>query len=932
MTEHPHLVAFGEVLKSFRKRQGLTQQQLAAAIGKHRNAISRWEQGDFLPESKATVLELARALRLDDVETQNLLTASFTVQAPLSNVPYPRNPLFTGREELLQSLHRYLSTDQMVALIPSYAVYGLGGIGKTQLAIEYAYRYFLEYSAVLWLQAENEETINASFLALAELLQLPERQESRQLHTIAAVQRWLSTHSRWLLIWDNLEEMALLSRYLPVGHQGKVLITTRRQALGALVHGVELPIMTPEEGMLFLLRRAKVIEPLANAQQVQQVAQRQPGEYAAAEELARIMGGLPLALDQAGAYIEETGCGLAGYLQLYQQHRKQLLGRRGTSSREHPRSTITTFALAYQRMERCDPAAAELLCLCAFLYPDDIPEEMLEAGAECLQEPLCHVVKDLYQFNQAIATLRCLSLVRRVAETRSLSMHRLVQVVLKERMDPTTCRAWAERAVRVVNAAFPDVSWGTVTRWSVCQRYLAHVEVCARLIEQWGIGSLEAARLLNRAGDYLAERAEYEQAEQLLKQGLALCQALPEPERVEEAESFSGLAKIYWQQGKYEQAKELYAAALEACERYLGEEHQKTAWALSNLAVIYSNQGKYAEAELLHMRAIRIRQKLGDEVELYAGFHNIAYLNAEKGKYAEAERFYLRALEVGEPFLGADTPYLSYGFNSLGVLYAYQGRYAEAESLHLRALGMREQMLGPTHPDVAVCLTDLARLYTWQGKYAEAEQLLLRALDIHEQLWGLEEPQAAATLGELGMLRLAQNQEAEAEQFLLRALHLREQQLGEHHPHVALTLDGLAALYARQGRHTEAEALCLRILAIRESRLDPTSPLIASCLYLLAELHLSLERYEEAEAHLLRALRINEQSLGVDHLAVAAVLTTLGTLYSTRQQEQRAREMLERALVIREQRLGSEHPETVKVRASYLRLRQQDTSSATSLG
>jgi Predicted transcriptional regulators len=480
MTEIPYLTSFGEVLKSFRKRRGLTQQQLAIAIGRHRNAISRWEQGDFLPKSKGIVLELAKVLRLDYLETQNLLTASFTAQAPLSNAPYQRNPLFTGREEHLQTLHRYLSTDQMVALTQSYAVHGLGGIGKTQLAIEYAYRYALEYAAVLWIQAESKKNITTSFLAIAELLQLPEHQDSRQQHAIVAVQRWLSTHSRWLLIWDNLEEIELLQRYLPVGHQGKILITTRRQALGALVQGVELPTMTQEEGVLFLLRRAKVVEPRTGdqqmqqvAQQMQQVAQRLPVEYAAADELVQILGGLPLAMDQAGAYIEETGCGLAGYLQLYKQQRKQLLERRGTPSEEHPQSTVTTFALAYQRVKELNPAAAELLCLCAFLYPDDIPEKLIEAGAECLEEPLRHVVKDSYQFNQAIATLRTLSLVRRSPETRALSVHRLVQVVLRERMDPSTYREWVERTVRVVNAAFP-YSTG-VARWSVCLNDLAKV-------------------------------------------------------------------------------------------------------------------------------------------------------------------------------------------------------------------------------------------------------------------------------------------------------------------------------------------------------------------------------------------------------------------------------------------------------------------------
>jgi tetratricopeptide (TPR) repeat protein len=886
MTETPYLPTFGEVLKAFRKRRGLTQQQLATAIGKHRNAISRWEQGDFLPESKATVLELAKALRLDYLETQNMLTASFIAQAPLSNVPYQRNPLFTGRDACLQTLHQYLSVDHLVAATQSYAVHGLGGIGKTQLAIEYAYHYLLEYTAVLWIQAENEENIISSFLTVADLLQLPECQDARQQQIIAAVQRWLSTHSRWLLIWDNLEEIELFQHYLPVGYQGKVLITTRQQALGTLVHGIELPTMSQKEGVLFLLKRAKVLEPRASDQQVQQISQRLPAEYAAAEELVQSMGGLPLALDQAGAYIEETGCGLAGYLQLYQQKRKQLLQRRGTLSEEHPQSTAATLTLAYQRAKELDPAAADLLCLCAFLYPDDIPEELIEAGAECLSEPLCHVVKDPYLFNQAVATLRTLSLVRRSAETRTLSVHRLVQVVLREQMDESTCRAWVERTVSVVCRAIPHSIGIVAARWPLYQRYLVHAEVCAHLIQEWGINSLEAGRLLNRAGGYLGERAQYESAKRLLTQGLALCQNLAEPERVEMAKSLTGLGVIYWQQGQYEQAEELCSRALEMCERYLGTEHLDTSHALSNLAMIYMSQGKYIEAEPLEMRVLHIAQHIGESLGLASSLLSVGYLRSEQGKYTEAEQLYLQALSLGKQHLGADNPYLSYYFNNLGELYMKQGRYGEAEQLHTHALCIRERQLGAAHPDVAVCLNNLATIYIDRCEYIKAEQFLMRALDIHEQQWGLEHPQAAATINELATLRLHQGRYADAEQLFLRALHIREQRLGIRHPYLALTLDGLARLYVRQERLAEAEECFLRVLTIRESQLDPMSPLIATCLSNLTELYLSLRRYEEAKPLLMRALKINEQSLGIDHPAAEAIQSALETFYTLCMQSQ----------------------------------------------
>ncbi len=200
------LSSFGELLKTYRKRTRLTQKQLAQQLGVHANTISSWELGTYLPDTRGLVLELARHLALDGQETRHLLEASLTALSPHWLVPLPRNPFFTGREEILEALHTQLHVEQVVALTQSYALRGLGGIGKTQIALEYAYRHALEYSAIFWIDTETIEHVMSSLLRIAELLALPERQEADQQRIVAAVQRWLSTHSQWLLIWDNVED------------------------------------------------------------------------------------------------------------------------------------------------------------------------------------------------------------------------------------------------------------------------------------------------------------------------------------------------------------------------------------------------------------------------------------------------------------------------------------------------------------------------------------------------------------------------------------------------------------------------------------------------------------------------------------------------------------------------------------------------------
>ncbi len=356
--------SFGELLHTFRKRKRLTQKHVAHQLGVHANTISSWELGTYLPATRGLVLELARHLALDKQETRQLLEASLTALSPHWQVPFQRNPLFTGREEILETVHTRLHAGQVVALTQSSALHGLGGIGKTQIALEYAYRHVLEYSAVFWIEAETVESIVASMLRSAEQLALPERQEADQQRIVAAVQRWLSTHSRWLLIWDNLEDLELLHRFLSPARQGAILITTRCQVPGTLAQGLELSPMRPGEGMLLLLRRAKVLEPEATSEQIQQLAQRLPAEYAAAEKLVTAMDGLPLALDQAGASIEETRCSLADYLRWYEQQRHQLVDRRGALGVDHL-VLATPVALDLLHFPRAlkDPPASPLLYL-----------------------------------------------------------------------------------------------------------------------------------------------------------------------------------------------------------------------------------------------------------------------------------------------------------------------------------------------------------------------------------------------------------------------------------------------------------------------------------------------------------------------------------------------------------------------------------------
>ncbi len=577
---------------------------------------------------------------------------SFTKVSQIWNVPYRRNPFFTGREAILQHLHRMLTVGDTAALTQSLAISGLGGIGKTQTAVEYAYRYRNEYRAVLWAKADTPETLNADLLIIAMLLNLPEKDAQDQALVVPAVKRWLSEQRDWLLILDNADDLTLVRDLLPPVQTGRVLLTTRAHALGRMTQRIELDTMDRTEGAQLLLRRANLLAAGAPSTAASEA------DRATAEALVQELGGLPLALDQAGAYIEETNCSLSQYLSLYQTRRASLLKRRGGLVDDHPQPVAKTWSLSFERVEQANPLASELLRFCAFLYPEDIPEDLITQNAAQLGPVLQAIGTEPLALGDALAALLNYSLMRRAPEKGTLSMHRLVQAVLKDNMDRATQRQWAERAVLAVERSFPPIE---VETWPACQLYLPHALVCAAHIAQWDLATTEAAGLLFQAGYYLDDRGHYEQAEPLYQRALATFERVLGPEHPSTLSTVNSLVNLYAEQGKYEQAEPLYQRALATFERVLGPEHPSTLSIVNNLANLY----------------------------------------AEQGKYEQAEPLYQRALATFERVLGPEHPSTLSIVNNLAVLYRNQGKYEQAEPLYQRALTTFERVLGLEHPDTA---------------------------------------------------------------------------------------------------------------------------------------------------------------------------------------------------------------------------------------
>lgn len=662
------------------------------------------------------------------------------------NIPYHRNPFFTGRENILETLHQRLTTTRATALTQRQAISGLGGIGKTQIAVEYAYRHREDYHDVLWVNADTRGNIITSFVALAALLNLPQRDEADQSRIVAAVKQWFTQHDQWLLIFDNADDLTLIEDFLPASDRGALLLTTRDQASGTLASGIDIPTLDPDDGITLLLRRAGVLAPDAEIASAPEAEQRQ------AEQIVQMLGGLPLALDQSAAYIEETGCSLESYRDRYQRQHAGLLDRRGRTSHDHPASVATTWVLSFEQVQRQSPLAADLLRVCAFLAPDEIAEELLLAGASELGSHLASLTDAPTELDEALGVLRRYSLVKRDRERRILSIHRLVQAVLQLDMNEHTRRTWADRVVRAVNQAFPVADF---SNWPECERALHHAQVCSTLIETYALQTEEAGVLLGRTGFYLFRRGQYTEVELLYHRALAIVKQVLGEEHPITAAGLMILAMLYQEQGKYGEAEPLYQRALSIREQSLGSQHPDTLLSLSNLALFYLNLGKVAEAEPLLQRILTIKEQLAgpQHLDTVGGLYDLAFLYQSQGRFEEAEPLLQRALAISEQEHDPSHLSIAIALSNLANQYKDWGRYEKAESLLQRALTIREQTLGPDHPLTATNLHELAFLYQSQGRYEEAEPLYQRALTIRERVLEPQHPVTQTTREEYTALQ-----------------------------------------------------------------------------------------------------------------------------------------------------------------------------------
>jgi len=619
----------------------------------------------------------------------------------LENLP-PRDLNFTGRAERLAALHDILVDSEGPAATMSIAIQGLGGMGKTTLAAEYAHRNAGLFAGVWWAPAQERALLVGSLADLAGRLDPRLANEPDQ---VKAARTGLTRLSRsglpFLLIYDNVQTPETIRDLLPTAG-ARVLLTTRWLDWGGQAVVLKLAELSSDAAAEFLQKRAHKTD------------------AAGAVSLAKALGFLPLALDHAGAYCRLTGTSFNTYCDKIDGRIMQ--APKGVA---YPASIGATFSLAAEQAASECAAATEILGFFAYLGTEQIPLDLIDVAAVGEEARA-----------EALMALAAVSLIEHVAledGTQGVSLHRLVQAAMRAVLAEQGFSAnFIRRATRRLTEVFPKNALGDPSAWSRCAVLLPHVlalrDHAGAEWKSFAVGG----NLLAAATGYLHGRGDYRDAEPIARQAIEIAEHIFGREHPDVVPRISAFANLLRDSGRYAEAEALYREGLTTCETTPGRDQAEVASLLNNLALLLWNSGRYVEAEPLSEKALAITQgiEVDNELALTTSLTNRANLLKNTGRLAEAEPMFRRAIAIGERTLGHDHPTVVASRNNLGSLLRDTGRYSEAEPLYRDSLEIGKRIFGREHPNIGTSLSSLARLLRYMDRHAEAELLARDALEI----------------------------------------------------------------------------------------------------------------------------------------------------------------------------------------------------------
>ncbi|KAK3353279.1 hypothetical protein B0T25DRAFT_207363 [Lasiosphaeria hispida] len=862
-------------------------------------------------------------------------------------VPLETVHTYTERAKLSAEIEQKIKIRHTKASIPyAIALYGLGGAGKSQLALAYAEKHNGRYNPILWIDATDEEAVRSSFRRCAAELRLPEERAEKQESILAdrvvqAVLRWLrdrvETDDEWLVIIDNADDVSWgIQKIMPKGTRGSVIVTSRDEKSVRLVPGacepVHVGVMSPVEGVALLLQH---LQP--SVESASEGIRRDCGK------IVQRLGYLALAIDLAGAYIgngsappEHT---LSQYLADYDRHRDKLLQMddfQGLFPTQKTVWTVWDTTLEKIRREHSHLQPELLLTFLAQFKGSIIQDEsfrlacvgMVNVDAELDDEanevmpaglrqflPLNKGEWDSFQYRQSRDVLIRYSLLQRVeGQWPGVTMHSLVQW---RAMQNEPDRPWRWWYTTFILAACCQMIGGKEP-----PEFRRHLMVHLPDISENDAENGDWRRHEGFAGSTLGrvyyDEGRWDEAEKLEVQVMETHKTRLGADHPDTLSSMANLASTYWNQGRWEEAEKLEVQVMETHKTRLGADHPDTLSSMASLASTYWNQGRWEEAEKLDVQVVETRKtRLGaDHPNTLSSMASLASTYRNQGRWEEAEKLGIQVMETYKTKLGADHPDTLSSMANLASTYWDQGRLEEAEKLEVQVMETSKTRLGADHPDTLSSMANLASTYWDQGRWEEVEKLEVQVMETYKTRLGAKHPDTLSSMASLASTYWNQGQWEEAEKLEVQVMETSKTRLGADHPDTLLSMANLASTYWNQGRWEEAEKLDIQVMETSKTRLGADHPNILSSMASLASIYRNQGRLEEAEKLEVQVMETRKTRFGAKHPDTLASMANLALTYWNQGRWEEAEKLEVQVMETSKTRLGADHPNTLSSMAS----------------
>ncbi|KAJ7881694.1 hypothetical protein B0H13DRAFT_2540395 [Mycena leptocephala] len=812
-----------------------------------------------------------------------------------TNTCPPPSRIFQGRQNILNKMHQYFTTDTGKQHI--YVLHGLGGAGKTQIALKFIKQSLSHFSNVFMVDTSTSETIDTGLKNIAVAKQIGDSSRDAL--------DWLTSKVEdWLLFFDNADDPGInLHDFIPQCGHGNILITSRNPGLCVYAGSHSHVSDMDEEDAVTLLLTSAAQEVSSHNQQI-------------ATEIVKALDYLALAIIQAGAFISKSGA-LDSYLDLYTRNRAQLLSEKPAQAHDHYAWTVyTTWQMSFTKLSH---PAATFLQLCSFLHHKGISEDIFcnasmyrfqptGPSEEELQNFLSHFVGptgewDSLRFLNVTSEIKAYSLISFDSETKMFSIHPLVHAWSQTMV--SDLELYQFMAGSILGMAIAKIPNQDLQLASL--RLLAHVESV-----QMNTGG--TSNFWAEYGQIFYKATKFKKAEKLQMTLLEKQIELLGENHLDTLCAMSDLAKTHKNLGELKKAEKLELAVLEKRKQFLGENHPLTLHAMGNLGTTYKRLGKFQRAKELEVVVLeKQRELLGENhPDTLRTMRNLASTYSYLGELQKAEELEIVVLDKQTQLLGENHPYTLCAMGNLASTYSYLGELQKAKDLEIVALEKQKELWGENHLDTLCTMENLGITYKRLGEFQRAEELEVVVLEKLKQFLGENHPDTLRAMGNLAGIFYELGDFQKAEELEIVVLEKRKQLLGENHPYTLCAMGNLASTYSCLGKLQKAEELEIVVLGQQRELLGENHPDTLRTMGNLASTYSYLGELQKAEELEIVVLEKRKQLLGKNHPYTLRAMGNLAGTHKNLGELKKAEELEIVALEKQRELLGENHPDTLR--------------------